>query len=74
MFSELGNLNLMPMRVFGTGGNWVLENLDIEFVRGSIAELEVDIGLDGIADWSMDKSGIGRLGIQYSLIIHLLRD
>ena len=53
------------VRVFGTGGNWVLENLDIEFVRGSIAEgLEVDIGLDGIADWSMDKSGIGRLGIQ----------
>ena len=53
------------VRVFGTGGNWVLDTLDVEFVRGSIPDgLEVDIGLDGIADWSMDKSGIGRLGIQ----------
>ena len=53
------------VRVFGTGGNWVFDKLDVEFVRGSIPDgLEVDIGLDGIADWSMDKSGIGRLGIQ----------
>tara|TARA_S200000501_G_scaffold64251_2_gene55197 strand:- start:7173 stop:12146 length:4974 start_codon:yes stop_codon:yes gene_type:complete len=53
------------LRVFGTGGNWVFENLDVEFIRGSIADgLEVDIGLDGIADWSMDKTGVGRLGIQ----------
>ena len=53
------------LRVLGTGGNWVLDNLDVEFVRGSIADgLAVDIGLDGIADWSMEKPGVGRLGIQ----------
>lgn len=52
-------------RAFGTGGNWALDTFDVELVRSSIADgLEIDIGLDGFADWSMDKTGIGRLGIQ----------
>ena len=29
------------LRVFGTGGNWVFENLDVEFIRGSIADIVV---------------------------------
>jgi hypothetical protein len=52
-------------RVFGTGGNWALDIFDVELIRTSIADgLEIDVGLDGFADWSMDKTGIGRLGIQ----------
>ena len=52
-------------RAFGTGGNWALETFDVELVRTSVADgLEIDVGLDGFADWSMDKTGIGRLGIQ----------
>ena len=52
-------------RVFGTGGNWALDTFDVELIRTSIADgLEIDVGLDGFADWSMDKTGIGRLGIQ----------
>ena len=34
-------------------------------IRTSVADgLEIDLGLDGIADWSLDRQGIGRLGIQ----------
>ena len=52
-------------RVLGTGGNWALDTFDVELVRTSVADgLEIDVGLDGFADWSMDKTGIGRLGIQ----------
>ena len=66
VFQNLGKPEFnIQLRVFGTGGNWAIDTLDVEFIRGSIADgLEVDIGLDGISDWSMDKSGIGRLGIQ----------
>lgn len=52
-------------RAFGTGGNWALDTFDVELVRTSVADgLEIDVGLDGFADWSMDKTGVGRLGIQ----------
>jgi|GEM_PF-372070 len=55
----------IQFRAFGTGGNWALEKLDVEMIRTSIVDgLEIDVGLDGIADWSMDKPGIGRLGVQ----------
>ena len=53
------------LRVVGTGGSWVFDQLSVELIRTSVADgLELDIGLDGTGDWSMDRTGIGRLGIQ----------
>ena len=53
------------LRVSSLGGNWALEKLEVEMIRTSVADgLEIDLGLDGIADWSLDRQGIGRLGIQ----------
>ncbi len=55
----------IKFRIDGQSSNWALDKLDIEMIRTSIVNgLEIDIGLDGIADWSMDKIGIGRLGVQ----------
>ena len=52
-------------RVVSTGGNWVFDKFSVELIRTSVADgLELDIGLDGTGDWSMDRTGIGRLGIQ----------
>ncbi len=52
-------------RVLSTGGNWVFDQMSVEMIRTSVADgLEIDIGLDGISDWTMDRIGIGRLGIQ----------
>ena len=63
VFQSLDKPNFsVYFRAFGTGGNWALDTFDVELVRSSIADgLEIDIGLDGFADWSMDKTGIGRL-------------
>ena len=58
------NFDVM-LKVVGNGNNWVLEKLSVEMIRTSVAEgLELDIGLDNIADWTMDKTGIGKLGLQ----------
>ena len=52
-------------RVLSTGGSWVFDQMSVEMIRTSVADgLEIDIGLDGIGDWTLDRSGIGRLGIQ----------
>ena len=52
-------------RVLSTGGNWVFDQMSVEMIRTSVADgLEIDLGLDGIGDWTMDRIGIGRLGIQ----------
>ena len=56
------------LKVAGNGNNWVLEKLSVEMVRTSVVEgLELDIGLDNIADWTMDKIGVGKLGLQERL-------
>ena len=70
----LPNNNLQPMtephfnvmlRVVSTGGSWTFDKISVELIRTSVADgLELDIGLDGTGDWSMDRTGVGRLGIQ----------
>ena len=38
---------------------------DVELIHTSVADgLRIDIGLDGIADWSLNNPGDGRFGIQ----------
>lgn len=76
-WSILPNNNLQSMaepqfsimfRATSTGGNWVFDKIAVEMIRTSVVDgLELDIGLDGISDWTMDRTGIGRLGIQDSL-------
>ena len=58
------NFDIM-LKVVSSGNNWVLEKLSVEMIRTSVVEgLELDIGLDNIADWTMDKIGVGKLGLQ----------
>ncbi len=73
-WSVLPNDNLQSMnepkfsiifRAISTGGAWVFDQLSVEMIRTSVVDgLQIDIGLDGISDWTMDRTGIGRLGIQ----------
>ena len=42
-----------------------MDRLSVEMIRTSVVDgLELDIGLDGISDWTMARTGIGRLGVQ----------
>ncbi len=55
----------VQFRVISTGGSWTLDTFDVEMIRTSVADgLRIDIGMDGVSDWSMEGQGIGRLGIQ----------
>ena len=55
----------VQFRVISTGGSWTLDTFDVEMVRTSVADgLRIDVGMDGVSDWSMEGQGIGRLGIQ----------
>ncbi|MEC8541602.1 MAG: hypothetical protein VXY53_07165, partial [Candidatus Thermoplasmatota archaeon] len=52
-------------KAVSTGGSWVMDRLSVEMIRTSVVDgLELDIGLDGISDWTMGRTGIGRLGVQ----------
>ena len=55
----------VQFRAKSTGGSWTLDTFDVEMIRTSVPEgLRIDIGMDGISDWSLEGDGIGRLGIQ----------
>ena len=55
----------VQFRAISTGGSWTLDSFDVEMIRTSVADgLRIDIGLDGVSDWSLEGDGIGRLGIQ----------
>jgi len=55
----------VQFRAKSTGGSWTLNTFDVEMIRTSVADgLRIDIGMDGISDWSLEGDGIGRLGIQ----------
>ena len=55
----------VQFRAVSTGGSWTLDTFDVELIRTSVADgLRIDIGMDGVSDWSLEGDGIGRLGIQ----------
>ncbi len=55
----------VQFRVVNTGGSWGLDTFDVELLRSSISDgLRIDVGMDGVSDWSMEGDGVGRLGIQ----------
>ena len=55
----------VQFRAKSTGGSWTLNTFDVEMIRTSVADgLRIDIGMDGVSDWSLEGDGIGRLGIQ----------
>ena len=55
----------VQFRAKSTGGSWTLDTFDVEMIRTSVADgLRIDIGMNGISDWSLEGDGIGRLGIQ----------
>ena len=58
----------VQFRAKSTGGSWTLDTFDVEMIRTSVADgLRIDVGMDGVSDWSLEGEGIGRLGIQDQL-------
>lgn len=50
---------------FTSSSSCSIDNFDIELIHTSVADgLRIDVGLDGIADWSLNNPGDGRFGIQ----------
>ncbi len=63
----------VQFRVSSAGGQWDIETFDVELIRTSIPDgLRIDVGMDGVSDWSMEGEGMGRLGIQDRLKDHSL--
>ena len=55
----------VQFRVSSAGGQWDIETFDVELIRTSIPDgLRIDVGMDGVSDWTLEGDGIGRLGIQ----------
>jgi len=50
---------------FGSSGTCNIDVFDVELIHTSVADgLRIDVGLDGISDWSLNNPGDGRFGIQ----------
>jgi|TARA_B100001094_G_scaffold128919_1_gene124969 hypothetical protein len=59
----------VQFRVLSTGGSWNLDTFDVELIRTSVADgLRIDVGMDGVSDWSLEEKSLGRLGIQDRLM------
>ena len=56
-------------RILSTGGSWNLDTFDVELIRTSVPDgLRIDVGIDGISDWTLEDKSLGRLGIQDRLM------
>lgn len=63
----------VQFRVSSSGSSWDIDSFDVELIRTSVPDgLRIDVGMDGISDWSLEGDGIGRLGIQDRLKDHSL--
>jgi len=50
---------------FTSSGTCNIDVFDVELIHTSVADgLRIDVGLDGISDWSLNNPGDGRFGIQ----------
>ena len=50
---------------FTSSGTCDIDVFDVELIHTSVADgLRIDVGLDGISDWSLNNPGDGRFGIQ----------
>lgn len=70
-----GNLNLdepkfmAQFRMRSSGGTYSWDAFEVELVRTSVVHgLRFDIGLDGISEWSLERNGLGSLGLQDELL------
>jgi hypothetical protein len=58
----------VQFRATSTGGSYTWDTFDVELLRTSLPQgLRLDVGLDGAAEWSMDKAHLGPLGLQHGL-------
>ena len=70
-----GNLDLdepkfmVQFRMRSTGGTYSWDVFEVELVRTSVVRgLRFDVGLDGIPEWSLERNGLGSLGLQDELL------
>ena len=70
-----GNLDLdapafmAQFRMKSTGGTYTWDAFEVELVRTSVVRgLRFDVGLDGTSEWSMERNGLGSLGLQDELL------
>ena len=60
---------MVQFRMQSMGGSYTWLSFDAELVRTSVPDgLRLDVGLDGTPEWSLDRDGIGILGLQNELI------
>ncbi len=52
-----------------TGGTFTWQSFEVELVRTSVVSgLRMDVGMDGTAEWSMDRNAMGAFGLQHTLV------
>jgi len=62
---SLNTPEFMVQFKFTSAGTCNIDTFDVELVHTSVPDgLRIDVGLDGISDWSLNNPGAGRLGIQ----------
>ena len=59
----------VQFRMDSTGGTYTWQSFEVELVRTSVVSgLRMDVGMDGTAEWSMDRNAMGALGLQHTLV------
>ncbi len=59
----------VQFRMDSTGGTYTWQAFEVELVRTSVVDgLRMDVGLDGTAEWSLDRNALGALGLQDVLV------
>ena len=62
---SLSTPKFMVQFKFTSSNTCNIDLFDVELIHTSVADgLRIDVGLDGIADWSLNNPGDGRFGIQ----------
>jgi hypothetical protein len=59
----------VQFRMDSTGGTYTWQSFEVELVRTSVVSgLRMDVGIDGTAEWSLDRNAIGSMGLQHTLV------
>ena len=60
---------MVQFRMDSTGGTYTWQSFEAELIRTSVPDgLRLDVGMDGTAEWSLDRPAFGLLGLQNGLV------
>ena len=59
---------MVQFRMESTGGTYTWQSFEAELIRTAVPDgLRLDVGVDGTPEWTLDRPGIGTLGLQNTL-------